>query len=592
MIIQQWDYYSKDEKAYLNEELIKYCANIGITSFQSYVYWSSIEKEEGKFDFKFYKKLVTLLKKYNLKWTPFIIVGPYYSVPKWFSESGESVFAKCLEHGVESKIQSIWNHRIYGRIDTLLKKISVNFSSDIIESVLLGISGNWGESLYPIEGGFLRHEKDYHTHLGFWCGDDYAKKDFKSSMQNKYVDISALNKLWNTCYSSFEELDFPSSLKKKWIIRRYDDYLYFRTKLKLNVFPDFKRFIISAQINKNAQKICREYDFISWYTGSMETHSSKWFELARKHFPKNGIYLVTGGDGQRKMGADFTSQIKIAKKYNSGIRITNQNDHYLDSFILTRWVASASRFYNTYFTTEEAWYNTAEGVVMRLFDAQTSGASGIYYKTLVDCSVSKNLELIPISKNEVGANFKQNLKFYTKEKPIIKTAVIISDFSVKLYDDYPSCLFALCKNIRRYVDFDLLCEQMLLDGALDNYDSVIFPITTILKNESCDIISSWFKEGKKVFLSSKSSVINALNKNKIHEKKWKIFSKMNENIANELSVMNMKGDLLKGHIFFSVFKDKLVLYNNNSDFILNFEINNKKYRLSIKQNEIKEVRFD
>ncbi|MCF6149866.1 MAG: hypothetical protein E3K37_14530 [Candidatus Kuenenia sp.] len=121
-------------------------------------------------------------------------------------------------------------------------------------------------------------------------------------------------------------------------------------------------------------------DFVTWYVESMNEWSDFWLSIARKYFTDTEIYLVTGGYGLPQAGADFSAQTKVAKKYNAGIRITNQTDNYSDSFIYTRLVSSACRHYGSYFTTEEELVNQPNGVTMRIFDAATSGAKGAYFK--------------------------------------------------------------------------------------------------------------------------------------------------------------------------------------------------------------------
>jgi len=179
-LIQQWQYLGKVHPRLLDDKVFEYCKKIGLTSVQSYVYWAEIEKEPNKIDFSVYDVLVEKLDKYNLKWVPFLILGPNYATPKWFQKSNESVYAECLEHNKESRIQSIWNPYLPKWVDRFLGLVAGYYKDcNILESIELGISGNWGEAIYPAGGGFY---KDFHTHPGWWCGDKYAIQSFR-----KYV---------------------------------------------------------------------------------------------------------------------------------------------------------------------------------------------------------------------------------------------------------------------------------------------------------------------------------------------------------------------------------------------------------------------
>ncbi|MCF6149865.1 MAG: hypothetical protein E3K37_14525 [Candidatus Kuenenia sp.] len=115
--------------------------------------------------------------RHNLKWVPFLILGPCYATPEWFQVSSESVFAKCIEHSIESKIQSIWNPYLPKYVDRFIGIFAKHYQShNLFESITLGISGNWGEAMYPVGGGF---GTNFHTHSGWWCGDKYALESYR-----------------------------------------------------------------------------------------------------------------------------------------------------------------------------------------------------------------------------------------------------------------------------------------------------------------------------------------------------------------------------------------------------------------------------
>jgi hypothetical protein len=196
-----------------------------------------------------------------------------------------------------------------------------------------------------------------------------------------------------------------------------------------------------------------------------------WIQQARGVFPHSDLYLVTGGNGNPRLGADFSAQARRAARYRAGIRITNQNDHYAESFILTRLTSSACRNYNGYFTTEESGVNGAAGVAMRLFDAVTSGARGAYFKGLITAvSGHGNTDAGRLGTPARGARIlRDNRMLLSPSRPVIETAVY-----------YPSTMFAiepkwlphfhnLCSKIRESFDFDLVDERMAADGILGKY---------------------------------------------------------------------------------------------------------------------------
>lgn len=192
-LIQQWQDYGQVAAPLLEDKAFEHCKRAGLTSLQSYVYWAEIEKKPGIIDFSTYDVLVEKLQKHDLKWVPFLILGPYYATPKWFQESNQSVYAKCLEHRLEAKIQSIWNPYLPEIVDRFLRQVADHYKdSGVIESIELGVSGNWGEALYPAAGGFALPE-DFHTHAGWWCGDEHALAGFRDFARTRYGSIVELN---------------------------------------------------------------------------------------------------------------------------------------------------------------------------------------------------------------------------------------------------------------------------------------------------------------------------------------------------------------------------------------------------------------
>jgi hypothetical protein len=503
-IIQQWQYFGKVHPKLLEDKAFEYCKQAGITGLQSYLYWAEIEKEPGKIDFSTYDILVEKLKKHNLKWVPFLILGPDYATPNWFQESEESVFYKCLEHKKESKIQSIWNPFLAKWVDRFLRIVSEHYQDkSILESVCLGISGNWGEAIYPATGGY----ENFHTHSGWWCGDKYAIQSFREYAIRKYRSLDRLNKVWKTNFSKLESIDFPN-------LRYFFSFSHEIYRFIPKIFKPGAKFIYNF-LKSNSKKEIKDItgqqqwlDFIEWYTVSMTNWAEFWLKTARKYFPDIKIYLVTGGIGQPILGADFSAQTKIAAKYNAGIRITNQTNDYSQSFILSRLVSAAARFYNSYFTTEEAAIlQSSRGIIMRLFDAVSSGAKGFYCKNIIsigkDPCIKKNL---PVGLPTQGAmNLAKNLQYLTLSEPIIKVAVFFPNTSIAFEPLILDSLYEQCSKLRDVLDFDLLDENMIKDDALEKYQYLLVLKGKIPEGEVSEKIKDWAEKGG--ILSSDPKII-------------------------------------------------------------------------------------
>lgn len=559
-IIQQWQYAGKVRPELLEDKAFKNCKEAGITSLESYVIWSEIEKEPGKVDFSSYDVLAEKLKKHNLKWVPFLIAGPSYATPEWFQKSKESLLFKCLEHGKESKNQSIWNPDLPKNIERFLESFSDHYRDrQLFESIILGISGNWGEAIYPAGGYFIGEN---HVHLGFWCGDRCAKDNFQKFILKKYQSLDNLNRTWGIDFKGQDEIIFPTVKKQgtyeesvSWLLNfiRKNTPDSLRNLLKKFLKAGGKKAFLFSETGfksleiKNSFEERRWLDFIDWYLNSMTDFSEFWLKTARKYFPNNKIYLVTGGTNDPILGADLSQQTKIAAKYKAGIRVTNQTNDYSQSFILTRLVSSSARFYKTYFTTEEeAILQTKEGVAMRIFDAASSGADGFYCQNIIGTGKIPCLKKgfaagIP---TEGAKSLAKNIRHMKCENPIIKTAVFFPNTSVIFNPSLIALIYNQCASLRDILDFDLIDERMIKDGALDSYEFLLILGGEIPEGEISKAIKSWSEKGGRVMTHPKKEDL-------------KIISKSAGDIDGE-----------EDGVYATRFQDKILYYNSTNSKII------------------------
>ncbi len=503
-VIHQWQSVGEVSPKLLEGRAFENCKKVGVTSLQSYVYWAEIEKRKGEIDFSTYDELVDRLKKHGLKWTPFLILGPQYATPEWFQKSEGSVCAKCLEHGKETMIQSIWNPSLPEQVDRFLRIFSEHYSrKKVLGSILLGISGNWGESLYPATGGF-NQPKDFHTHPGWWCGDDHAREDFQDFVKKKYRSIKSLNEAWCVNLSDFSEVKYPRAAPRfvhwyagamknltKFGVRTLARKADFWDRVSIGAirlkYPSFK--------NKNSHR--HWLDFVKWYENAMTRWAGFWLKTARKYFPRNEIYLAVGGDGNAILGADFSEQAEVAAKNGAGVRITNQEDDYVKTFVLSRWISSACRFYGTRYATEEAWHSLPEGITARVFEAATSGASAIYFKDLISEDIDAKWTQYPDvgEPTECAARFSKSADFITGENPKIEIAVLLPETSFAIDPLILSSIYSKSMKLRDVLDFDYVDEKMIGDGALKTYRFLIQLDGNLVIPETLKEIEKWVARG-------------------------------------------------------------------------------------------------
>lgn len=435
--------------------------SLGVTSIESYVTWETCEgKGEGQWDWTQWDKQVKVLQDSGLKWVPFLILGPAYSTPNWFRASKEHVPCKCLEHETDSKIESLWNPYLPARIERFIGEFAKRYKdTGVIESVLLGIQGDFGEAIYSVFGGgwTFNIPGEYHNHPGYWCDDPYALSDFRKFMSDRYKTIGALNKAWGTNYASFDAADLPGR------------------GAALNTFKD--------KIKKGDPQVRRRWiDFIDWYRDSMTEWADWWMKITRKYFPETPIYLCTGGDAPPEHGSNFAEQCRVSAKYNGGVRITNEASHYASNFMITRWVASAGKHYNAYFGFEPAGNEDEKGIVARIYNATASGANQLhdYNPNVVNSNTTMDVQ-------------KKHFQYlFHVPKPEVPVAVWYPNVSLTL--KWGGFLEKTAK-LRDYTDHDFVDESMLRTGALDHNKILVILHGEVMEPADASRISRWIRDG-------------------------------------------------------------------------------------------------
>jgi len=430
----------------------------GVTSWESYVRWSALEPEPGKWDFSVYDTEVELLQARGLKWVPFVIVGPSYATPDWFKAGPGNVCARCLEHGTDSAVQSIWNPNLPAQVDRVLAEFARHYGDKgVIESVLLGISGDFGEAIFPVSGGGWTG--DYHQHGGYWCGDQYARDAFRRAIAGKYHTVAALNRAWGTSLSTLAAIDYPPVGEGGRPGKGLD----------MGKPGDRRRWL----------------DFIEWYRGSMNDWVTFWMRTARKHFPQSRIYLCTGGDGHPTHGSDFTFQCKAAAEIRGGVRITNEGSDYTANLSLTRWVGTAGRHYGAYFTYEPASGVDANGLVVRIYNVAASGAAGLFeYSGNMTSAVGRRRQ------------FRTYLPQLTAGKPVVPVAFLVPTSYLAMHpDEYWSTCFDRPRRFRDLFDYDLADEGLIRDGGLEHYRVLVAVGGNLLPEDVARRLQDWVKDG-------------------------------------------------------------------------------------------------
>jgi hypothetical protein len=429
---------------------------LGFNGIESYVKWNFVERTPGNWDWSFYDAVVDELERHGLKWFPLLIVGSAYALPKWFFESKDMVGYRCLEHGAEIEIPTIFSDHQVRYVQRFLSEFGKHYGArSSLLGVRLGPSANYGEAQYPATGAWGYANRGLHTHLGYWAGDTYASESFRRWLQARYTGIEKLNSAWQTQYRSFGE------------VKTFHPVTARTPRMRL--------------------------DFNNWYMGAMSEWCERWAVWARESMPNVSIYQSSGGWGAVEIGTDYAAQAKSMAALKGGIRLTNENDSYLNNVGATRLAASAARFYGAKLGFEPAGFSSERGVIGRLYNSLTNGANHLFYYhgNLYD------------SDGAADAWAEQAPLLDWRSAPRSEIAVFYPDTDNRVSDEAlrhlrASAFFDRVQPMRSIADFDFVSERMVEDGALDRYKVLVFLWARYTEQSVLDRIASWVRSGGSV----------------------------------------------------------------------------------------------
>ena len=445
------------------EAKVRELKRMGFTSVQTYIYWNKVEPSAGEIDWSIYDREVEIYQRAGLKWVPFIIMGPWYVTPQWVREKPGMVMYRCLEHGREMAIPSLWSPGIREHVRHSLRELAAHYGpKGVLESVNIGITGDYGESIYPVIGNW---PGEYHSHAGYWCGDALAEADFRAHVQSLYPEgIDALNHAWKSRYASWTEvrpfLPFKAPSERAW------------------------------------------QEFLAWYRDEMTDFSDFCVAETRAAFPGVDVYLCTGGDMAPEHGSDFSAQAKVAAKHGAGIRITNEGSSFGYNVRLTRLVATAGRHYGAYYGNEPASFVSPEGMVGRMFNALTSGANQLFAWSsdlMIDPATGQ-----PAAMGQHTARLSPLLR--QQQRPRLDAVVYQPNLSAaqvlsaEVAQSGMARVGEFLAEFRRFIDYDLADDRLIQDGVLKGKSILFIANAHVVDARTTRVIAEWVRSGGLLFV--------------------------------------------------------------------------------------------
>ena len=426
--------------------------NEGVQDADVYVSWIGFEHEgKGILDWHFYDGTYEALKKAGLR---FCVLPWVQYTPYWYQQSKDFTPLRCIEHDKDiAFLPSIWSPATADAYERYYKLLHAHFGDRIAE-LRLTTTGNYGEH-YPC--GVSPHLAPLqHDHVGFWCGDRFARADFRRFAFQRYGSLARLNTAWGTHYAHESDIVIPfpqdPSRRRQWV------------------------------------------DFFDWYYQSVIDFAEKQIVSARKYFPNTPLRISPGGFlTQPLYGCYVPGYIKMVSRHPG---VTVEYGASGGDFLEDKWKHAALKFYGVPYVPEPGSYLSPNDEVNRMFSEASSGVVTGYF--------------------DYPPNFISNwrqLRGYLKyiqpnHKPVVDVAVLCPTTEVKLPSyhrgtevsgpgtaGYLAPTIAGCAELRNTSDFDFLDELLIRDGALRNYRVLVMFQGNTLERATLARIEEWVRAG-------------------------------------------------------------------------------------------------
>ena len=418
---------------------------LGYQSVEDYIFGQANYKRPGQWFWGYDRKIAHNQEIAGFDFT----VYPWVWVPaEWYRREHNPVMARCLEHNQEGFGISLWSPRLIKLNEDMYADLKANLGL-AVKFVYPGIYGDFGEAHYMAGWNPWMQPEPEHQHPGFWSGDDLAVADFRNKMLGNYGTLEALNAAWGSHYSSQDEIAYP----------RLDG-------------SDRRR---------------RTLDFVNWYYDCMTDFTARVCAIAKKHFPDVLIAPKLGcGDENPMWGQDNSAICEALSENGVGVRST----HGSSPNFAVRRISSACKLYGNDFETETAGGTNRNDAVKKFFIDASNGCSAIFE--------------YPNAMLEVADIFSQCRRHLRGEHPITEVALFFptSWHRCNLRVGYPPKIVQAAEEIRDILDFDVVDENMVLDGALAGYRVLAMFDGDFTEQVVYDAISDWVDNGGTLLMLS------------------------------------------------------------------------------------------
>lgn len=414
-----------------------------------YQSWAVAEPQEGKWDFSPYIRNADQLHAAGLK---YIIFAWVHFPPKWFLESRDFVPYTCAEHGEKLLQLSPWAPNIWD-IYRRFYKAQHQAMGDKIDWIRLATPSDYGEIGYPAAMTSWLVPQN-HAHPGYWCGDPYARVDFRNEMKRRFKSIKTLNKRWGTAYQDWDDVMLPDTVDER-----------------------------AAKLARDSGKPTdrrRWLDFVEWYYGVWLKFTPKLAELIREFYPEAPMIVSVGYASEcTQYGNDYSAIPKMAKEHGIAMQTPGNVPYYA-----LKRVSTACHFYGCPYYTEPPGDVPPDAEVARVWSDVSNGVQ-VYFE-------------YPQNLDRARAKLRAYKDHMTGAKPVVDLALFHSSIEQRLAGSrqgFPMDTYLLAEHGRERFDYDVVDEYLVRDGALTNYRVLVYVQGSVTEDFALKKISDWVKKG-------------------------------------------------------------------------------------------------
>lgn len=433
----------------------------GLTHLEVYLLWRYMEKKPGEWDLESMEKAAGYAREHGFK----IEVYPWVQfAPDWFKETSDYVQLCNAETGGTVDLLSPWApgtrkamEHFYSMLAEKCREhidiISVGSpTSDFAEiGLVIGAPAFVGPTRGPSMHTYFPQDPE-HWKAGLWCGDPYARSDFREWALGRYGSVDEINRVWGTAFETTEQITYPDrasrlSQRRYWL------------------------------------------DFMRWYHDS-QTEFSEWMvALARRHFPgimletklgfgcDNPLYALDRTDVSRRLArfAPFT-----VRSTHAGVnRMT-----YGRAYWFYKRMAPVARAYGAGFGSEPPGGDMkAPELKMQRFEDASVGVN-YFFQWQQNWFVH----------DRVVAEFKEVLRPH--EASQVEVGILYPTSQLWLdMDEFPQQQTEFCFVARDQFDYDVVDENMISWGMLPDYKVLVHTGGRIFEAGTLAAIERWVRNG-------------------------------------------------------------------------------------------------